>query len=81
MKRSNIRNNEELKNFCANVVKLRERNNLSKKEMAKILKIGTKSLTAIESGIVPMRLGTGVIFRIHHIFGIKPCDVFRHLDL
>ena len=40
-------NDEQIKNFCANVKTLRKKYGLSKKEMAKILHIGAKSLTII----------------------------------
>ncbi len=63
--------------FCANVKELRKKNNLSKREMAKRLGIGVKSLTLIENGIIPPRLNCEILFYIRKSFGVKPSDLFR----
>lgn len=66
--------------FCKNIKFLRVQNRLSKKEMAKKLKIGIKSLSAIENGNIPKRLKVDVLIRIHQVFGASPslmvfCDL------
>lgn len=40
--------------------------------MAKLIGIGTKSLTLIENGRLPPRLGCDVLFEIQKEFGIAP---------
>ncbi|MBQ8338309.1 MAG: helix-turn-helix domain-containing protein [Oscillospiraceae bacterium] len=67
---------QELGIFCENVKRLRQREGLSKKEMAKKLGIGVKSLTLIESGIVSKRLGANVLLNILNNFNIYPSDMF-----
>ena len=49
---------------------------LSKKEMAKKLKIGVKTLTKIEAGIVPPRLSSKIIENIHREFKVIPSVLF-----
>ena len=72
-------NNKELIAFCQNVKKLRERNGLSKKEMAKILGIGISSLTKIEKGIIPPRTRADVVFKVLFHFKIKSHELFTEL--
>jgi len=65
--------------FCQNVKMLRERNELSKKEMAKILGIGTVGLAKIEQGIIPSRAGVDAIFKLAQYCKIKPHKLFEPL--
>ena len=67
-----MKHTEELANFCENVKKLRKKYQLTKKQMANILHIGIKSLSAIEKGIIPRRLRVDVLIYIHDYFGISP---------
>ena len=70
---------EEMDVFCQNIKTLRERHCLSKKEMAKILGIGVKSLTKIEQGIIPTRASTNIIFHLSHCFDVQPHNLFKPL--
>ncbi len=63
-------------NFCNNVKRLRKQSGLSRKEMAKKLGIGIKSLSMIEGGVLPKRLGAEIIFEIYNNFGINPREIF-----
>ncbi len=63
-------------NFCNNVKRLRKQSGLSKQEMAKILGIGTKSLSMIEQGTLPKRLSVDITFKIYKNFGVNPKDLF-----
>ena len=67
----------EIRVLCANIKYLREKNNLSVKEMAKELHIGAKSLIQIENGDFPLRISCGILFRIQHRFGIHPRDLLK----
>lgn len=67
-----IEKSSDWKNFAHNVRWLRESNGLSKREMASILKIGTKTLDRIENGECPKRLSVNIFFRIWKRFGIYP---------
>ena len=69
----------ELDIFCKNVKTLRNTKKLSKRKMAKILGIGTISLTSIENGIVPPRLSFEVVFKIKCHFGITLEDLFKKI--
>ena len=62
--------------FCANVKALRQREKLSKKEMAKRLGIGVGSLTKLESGILPPRLTCNILIKLHTCFGVLPEKMF-----
>ena len=62
--------------FCKNVKALRQREKLSKKEMAKRLGIGVGSLTRIENGTIPPRLRCNVLVKIHICFGVLPEQMF-----
>lgn len=59
-----------------NIVWLRKHHGLSKKEMAKLLKLGAKSMDQIESGHVPRRLGIENLFHIWKHFGVSLSDQF-----
>lgn len=69
----------EIMLFCENIKSIRKTNKLSNKEMAKKLGIGTKSLTSIENGQLPPRLGCDVLFEIHKKFGIAPKTMFSEI--
>ncbi len=71
--------NQETLIFCQNIKKIREKEKLSKKEMAKRLEIGVKSLTMLENGIIPKRLSCKFIFRIEDEFNILPKNIFKPL--
>jgi len=66
--------------FCENVRFLRKKYHLTQKEMAKDLKIGIKSLRALERGEIPKRLSCDILFSIHERFGILPKDQFWPLE-
>jgi DNA-binding XRE family transcriptional regulator len=67
---------KEIMAFCENVRYVRKKNGLSKKEMAKKLGIGVKSLELIESGSLPPRMSVRVVYMIYENFGILPKDIF-----
>ena len=62
--------------FCNNLKCLRRTKGLSKKEMSQILNISEKSISMLESGIIPQRLSASVIFRIGKAWGIAPEYMF-----
>lgn len=65
--------------FCQNIRRLREKHRLSKTAMARKLNIGIKSLNALESGIIPPRLGSNIILDIYENFGITPNRMFSEI--
>ena len=73
--------NTEKRIFCENVKKLRLTNILTKKEMAKKMRIGIASLTKIENGIIPPQLDCKVIFYLSREFELQPNELFRPLTL
>ena len=71
---------EQEKNiFCENIKQLRLRNRLSKKEMAKILNVGIKTINVIESGTIPKRLTVKILIIIQDRFSITPSSLFSSL--
>lgn len=73
-------NDTELAIFQNNIKFLRKKENLSKKDMAKLLQISVNSLNKIESGIMPERFRIGIVFRIQQVFGVLPREQFQHID-
>lgn len=71
-----MKKDKSLEFFCWNIRFLRHEIRLSKKEMAKKLKIGVKTLTKIEAGIVPPRLSSKIIETIHREFKVIPSALF-----
>lgn len=71
---------DELTIFTKNIIYLRNKNNLSKKEMAKLIGIGTGSLNKLEKGEIPERMSVEVVFEICNAFGLHPCDLFRDIE-
>lgn len=69
------RSETQLEVFSCNVAWLRKQHDLSKRRMAQILGIGTKSLSRIENGEIRQRLGVNVFFAIYDHFGIRPSQL------
>ena len=76
----NLKNDTQIAIFCQNVKMLREKNDLSEKEMAKILGIGVISLEKFEQGIIPHRTGVKLIFSLSQHFKIEPYKLFMYLQ-
>ena len=74
-----MKNDIQIAILCQNIKGLREKNNLSQKEMAKILGIGVAGLAKIEQGIIPPRASTNIIFKLSQYFKIKPHELFMPL--
>ena len=70
---------KETLTFCQNIKKIREKEKLSKKEMAKRLEIGVNSLTMLENGIIPKRISCELIFKIEDEFDILTKNIFKPL--
>lgn len=67
--------NQTIQIFCQNIRTLRKATGLSIKDMAKRLRIGPKTLSSLERGILPPRLSCEILFRIEDEFGVKPRDM------
>lgn len=61
--------------FCRNMLTLRKHLCMSQKEFAKALNIGVHSLSMIEKGCIPNRLGATILIRIYECFGILPSEM------
>ena len=72
--------NFEIENFCKNMKRLREANNLSKKEMAQKLNVSVTTISKIEKGTIPPRLCCSILFGIHDEFGIMPGKMLDELQ-
>lgn len=64
-------NNEVIKYLSYNVLYLRKKHNITKKDMARILGVGIKTLNKIEHEILPPRLSVDILFKIQKRFGIS----------
>ncbi len=74
-----MKKQEELLNFCHNVKVVRQREALSKKKMAEIMGIGQHSLSLIENGVFPNRLGINAVTNFCFAFDINLKDAFTKL--
>ena len=70
---------KELEVFMKNIVWLRKKNGLTKKEMAEVLGISVHSLNKIEKGVFPPRTPVEIVVRIHSRFGILPSQMITRL--
>ena len=61
---------KELQNLMHNITVLRKNRGLTKKRMAEILDISVNTLSKIERGEFPHRLGAVTVFNIYDKFGI-----------
>ena len=62
--------------FCENIRRIRKKNGLTQKEMAKMLCIGEKTLSAIENNKIPPRLSSNFVFSVSRTFNVQPKDLF-----
>lgn len=61
--------------IAENIKWIRNKNNLTLDEMAKILETSTYSLKKLERGILPKRLGADILFKIQSYFNIPAQDI------
>ena len=67
----NTNTNDDIMEYLShNVLYLRKKHKITKKEMAEILGIGIKTLNKIEQGLLPPTLSVEVLFSIREHFGI-----------
>ena len=66
---------ESFRILLHNITWLRAHYGYSKARMAEILKVGISTINQIEAGVIPPRLSTEILFRIHRHFGIHPADL------
>ncbi|MBQ8893936.1 MAG: helix-turn-helix transcriptional regulator [Clostridia bacterium] len=76
-----MKSNEFSNVFCKNIQLLRRRTRLTQKQMAARLSISTKTLSQIESGILPPRLSCQVLFTLCEWFDLQPQDLFYPLEI
>ena len=66
--------------LCQNICYLRKRHGLTKSRMAAIMGIGVKSLTMLENGSIPKRLGCDVLWNISRYFHVSIKDLFLPME-
>ena len=71
-RRLQMKNNDSGALFCANMLQLRQRLGLSKKEMAACLKISLYSLNRLEAGEIPPRVTVELLWELWDRFGVSP---------
>lgn len=62
--------------FCKNMLILRKHLGMTQRDFAKALRIGVHSLSLIEQGRIPARLGATILIKIYVCFGIMPSEMF-----
>lgn len=62
--------------FCKNMLILRKHLGMTQRDFSKALQIGVHSLSQIEKGRIPDRLGAIILIRIFYCFGIMPSEMF-----
>ena len=72
--------NKELEILMKNIKYIRNKNGLSKTEMARMLGIRINTLEKIENCIITKSLTVEIIYRIHKTFGISPSQQFKPLN-
>ena len=75
MKDLDQRVKEDLETMCHSLKELRRWQGLSKKEMAKKLKINISSLSKIEKGEMPSQIPCTILLHIYNEFNILPDDL------
>ena len=70
------KNRRQFLNLCALIRELRQRHNLSQREMAALLGVGVHTLRQLEAGRVPPRVSVRIVYRIYDAFGIPPAAQF-----
>lgn len=65
--------------LCENIKRLRKKERLSKKEMARIMGIGIRSVTMLENGMLPVRMEAETLWRLKLHFGISIEYLFSKL--
>ena len=65
-----------METFINNIIRIRKKYGLSKKEMAKIMHIGVGSLSMLEKGEMPKRMSVDAVFYLSAYFGIRCSDWF-----
>ena len=63
--------------FCGNVKAMREKLEISMKEMAGVLEITVECLEAMERGVLLPEVDVGILYCIYDQFGIWPSQMFR----
>ncbi|MBQ9745279.1 MAG: helix-turn-helix transcriptional regulator [Clostridia bacterium] len=69
----------EISILCENVKRLRKREKLSKKEMARIMGVGVRSITMLENGVMPVRMKADVLGRLKWRFGVTIEELFSKI--
>ncbi len=67
---------QDFQTFCKNVVFLREKNGLCRKEMASVCGISVDELTQIEQGSLPKNLSVEIAVRLYQHFDISVEKLF-----
>ena len=74
---STFQQDSEFANLCHNLTVLRQRHKLSKRAMATILHVSSRTLNALESGRVPHGMGPEPIFYAAAYFHISASNLLR----
>ena len=72
---------EEWNTFFENIRVYRKVHKLSKRQMAKKLHIGTRSLTVLESGRIPPRVSVDIFFYFACLCGVPVSEIFETLQI
>lgn len=74
---SDFQQDPEFANLCHNLTVLRRQHKLSKRAMAAILHVSSRTLNAIESGRIPRGMRPDPIFHAAAYFHMRASDLLR----
>ena len=74
-----MKHNNEIYNFCRNVLYLRKKHGLTQVQMAKIMNVGVGTVRLLERGVLPPRLSADVLWRLHDYFHLSVSQLFNDL--
>ena len=63
----------EIQNFCSNIRLLRRCMGLSQKRAAKLLHVSPRTLSRLEAGEMPPRIGCEILFYAQQVYGVSLC--------
>jgi len=63
--------------FCENIIYLMRKNNLSDKEMAKIMHVGPKTFSLIKENVLPRSITMRNVFYVCDYFKVPPKEIFK----
>lgn len=72
-----MNNDQQLKILCANIKALRPTFNITQTQLTQIMKISPKTLSRLEAGEIPSRMGAKTLLRLAQFLHVEIKDLFQ----